>query len=287
MISMDQARTLKGKTLLGAGGSKLGTIDSLYADREDGDLTFATVNTGKFGSKTSFVPLGEASLKGDDVVVAYDEDLVSSAPQIDEDSDLSPEEEQRLYAHYGLSGNENYNAQFTADTSADTSDRENVHGTVGHDTSGPTTDDAMTRSEEQLRVGKQQVETGRVRLRKFVVEENVTETVPVTREEVRIEREPITDANVGNAMDGPAISEEEHEVVLHAERAVVQKEAVPVERVRVDVDTVTEQQQVNETVRKEQIEMEGGEATTRQSGDVYPEGERTETKSELDIEPRR
>ena len=280
MISMDQARTLKGKTILGAGQIKLGTIESLYADREDGDLTFATVNTGKFGSKTSFVPLGEATLQGDNVVVAYDEDLVSSAPQIDEDSDLSPEEEQRLYAHYGLSGDENYNAQFNAGTS----DRGNEHGTAGHDTSGPTTDDAMTRSEEQLRVGKQSTEAGRVRLRKFVTEENVTETVPVTREEVRIEREPITDANMGKAMDGPAISEEEHEVVLHAEQAVVQKEAVPVERVRVDVDTVTEQQQVNETVRKEQIELEDGGAG------VYPtEGSRTETEtdSKLDIEPRR
>jgi uncharacterized protein (TIGR02271 family) len=277
MIPMDQARTLKGKTLMGAGQTKLGTLDSLYADREDGDLTFATVNTGKFGSKTSFVPLGEATLQGDNVVVAYDEDLVSSAPQIDEDSDLSPEEEQRLYAHYGLSGNENYNAQFNAGTAG------NEHGTVGHDTSGPTTDDAMTRSEEQLRVGTQSVEAGRVRLRKFVTEENVTETVPVSREQVTIEREPITDGNVGKAVDGPAISEEEHEVVLHAEQAVVEKEAVPVERVRVGKETVTEQQQVSETVRKEQIEMEDGGA------DVYPADatSRTETNSTLDIEPRR
>ncbi len=279
MIPMDQARTLKGKTLLGAGQTPLGTIDSLYADREDGDLTFATVHTGKFGSRTSFVPLGEAALEGDDVVVAYDEQLVASAPQIDEDSDLSPEGEQRLYAHYGLTGNDD-DAELPAGTGMG-----NEHGTVGHDTSGSTTDDAMTRSEEQLRVGTQTTEAGRVRLRKFVVEENVTETVPVTREEVRIEREPITDANMGKAMDGPAISEEEHEVVLHAEQAVVQKEAVPVERVRVDVDTVTEQQQVNETVRKEQIEMEDGGAgvyPTETSGRTQ-----TETDSTLDIEPRR
>jgi uncharacterized protein (TIGR02271 family) len=80
--------------------------------------------------------------------------------------------------------------------------------------------------------------------------------VPVSHEEVRVEREPITDANVGNAYDGPAISEEEHEVVLHAERAVVSKEAVPVERVRLDTQTVTEQQQVSEQVRKEQIEVD-------------------------------
>src|SRR3712207_4196019 len=115
----------------------------------------------------------------------------------------------------------------------------------------------MTLSEERLNVGTQRVETGRARLRKYVVSENVTQTVPVTREEVRVEREPITDANVGNAMDGPAISEEEHEVTLHAERAVVEKEAVPVERVRLDTTTVTEQQQVSADLRKEEIEVDG------------------------------
>ncbi|GAB4081035.1 YsnF/AvaK domain-containing protein [Modestobacter muralis] len=133
----------------------------------------------------------------------------------------------------------------------------NQHGTVGHDTSGPTTDDAMTLSEERLNVGTQRVEAGRARLRKYVVTENVTQTVPVSHEEVRVQREPITDANMGDAMSGPAISEEEHEVVLHAEQPVVAKEAVPVERVRLDVDTVTEQQQVTDTVRKEQVDTDG------------------------------
>ena len=138
-----------------------------------------------------------------------------------------------------------------------------MHGTVGHDTSGPTTDNAMTLSEERLSVGTRSEEVGRARLRKYVVTENVTETVPVTREEVRIEREPITDANIGNAMDGPAISEEEHEVTLHAERAVVAKEAVPVERVRLDKQTVTEHETVTEGLRKEEIEVDGVADTTR------------------------
>jgi uncharacterized protein (TIGR02271 family) len=133
--------------------------------------------------------------------------------------------------------------------------------TVGHDTSGPTTDDAMTRSEERLNVGTRSQEAGRARLRKYVVTENVTETVPVSREEVRVEREPITDANVGKAMDGPAISEEEHEVVLHEETPVVEKEAVPVERVRLDKDTVTEEVQVSEGLRKEEIEVDGVDET--------------------------
>ena len=93
----------------------------------------------------------------------------------------------------------------------------------GRDTSGPTTDDAMTRSEEELTVGKTERESGRVRLKKYVVEDEVTETVPVRREEVRVEREPITDANRGDALDGPDISEEEHEVTLRSEEPVVEK----------------------------------------------------------------
>jgi len=115
----------------------------------------------------------------------------------------------------------------------------------------------MTRSEEQLHVGTEKVEAGRARLRKHVVTEMVTKTVPVSHEEVSIEREPITEENRGAATDGPAISEEEHEVVLHAERPVVAKEAVPVERVRLGKETVSSEHQVSEEVRKEQIEGDG------------------------------
>jgi uncharacterized protein (TIGR02271 family) len=114
----------------------------------------------------------------------------------------------------------------------------------------------MTRSEEQLHVGTESVEAGRARLRKYVVTENVSRTVPVSHEEIRVEREPITDATVGAALEGPAISAEEHEVTLRAERPVVEKQAVPVERVRLDKETVTEQRQVTDTVRKEQIEAD-------------------------------
>jgi uncharacterized protein (TIGR02271 family) len=115
----------------------------------------------------------------------------------------------------------------------------------------------MTRSEEELRVGTTEREAGRARLRKYVVEDEVTQTVPVRREEVRVEREPITDANIDNATEGPAISDEEHEVVLHEEQAVVDKQAVPKERVRLDKETYTEEQQVSDTVRKEEIEIDG------------------------------
>jgi uncharacterized protein (TIGR02271 family) len=139
---------------------------------------------------------------------------------------------------------------------------------VGTTSIGPATPRA-TLSEEQLRVGTQTGEAGRARLRKYVVTENVTQTVPVSREEARIEREPITDANRDQAMSGPVISEDEHEVVLRGERPVVEKEAVPVERVRLDTETVTDQVTVNEEVRKEQLDtgIDGGTGAQRDIDD--------------------
>jgi uncharacterized protein (TIGR02271 family) len=118
----------------------------------------------------------------------------------------------------------------------------------------------MTRSEEELRVGKRQTESGRARLRKYVVTENVIQAVPVTHEEVRIEREPITDANREQAMSGAEISEEEHEVVLHAEEPVVEKQTVAKERVRMSTETVSEDREVSEDVRKEQIDTDGADS---------------------------
>jgi uncharacterized protein (TIGR02271 family) len=115
----------------------------------------------------------------------------------------------------------------------------------------------MTRSEEELRIGTTRRERGRARLRKWVETEQVQQTVPVQREEVRVEREPVTDANLDDAMSGPDISEAEHEVTLREEEAVVEKRVVPRERVRLGKETVTGEEQVAEEVRKEQVDVEG------------------------------
>lgn len=114
-----------------------------------------------------------------------------------------------------------------------------------------------------LSVGTEKQATGRARLRKYGTTENVTQTVPVQREEVRLEREPVTDANVNAATSGPAISDADHEVVLHEERAVVDKETVPVERVRLGTETVADEVTVDEQVRKERIEADGIDDTPR------------------------
>ena len=251
MPTIQDVQTWQGQNLHDNDGDKIGEIVDIYLDRQSGEPEWLAVKTGLFGSNLSFVPIREASGSGDGVKVPYEKSLVKDAPNVQADGELSPEEEQRLYQHYSLEfGDFDYDKDYDAD-------RTDARGTVGHDTSGPTTDEAMTRSEEELRVGKTSRETGRARLKKFIVTENVETTVPVQREEVRVEREPITDANAGNAMDGPALSEEEHEVVLNAEQPVVEKNVVPKERVRLDKETVTEEVGVNEEVRKERIEAEG------------------------------
>jgi uncharacterized protein (TIGR02271 family) len=263
MPNIDTVRSWQGATLVDRDGDRVGTIDAIYVDDQTGEPEWALVNTGLFGTKSSFVPLAQASGSGDQVQVPYQKQLVKDAPRVDTDQHLSEAEEQQLWTHYGLDYGSGYETGTTAGYT-DSADRDGdgtydqVRDTaVGRDTSGPTTDDAMTRSEEELRVGTETRERGRARLRKHVVTETQQVTVPVQREEVRVEREPITDANLDDATSGPAISEEEHEVTLHEEEPVVEKRALPKERVRLDTETVTEERQVAEEVRKEQIEVEG------------------------------
>src|SRR3712207_4932919 len=251
MPTIQDVQTWKGLDLYDNDGDKIGEIVDVYLDRQTDQPEWLAVKTGLFGSNVSFVPITEARSNGEGVTVPYEKSLVKDAPNAQADGELSPEEERRLYEHYNVEfGDFDYDRDYRGDADAEV-------GGPGHDTSGPNTDNAMTRSEEELRVGKTQTEVGRARLRKYIVTEQVQTTVPVQREEVRIEREPITEGNVDRALDGPALSEEEHEVTLHAEQPVVEKNVVPKERVRLEKDTFTEEQTVTDEVRKERIEADG------------------------------
>jgi uncharacterized protein (TIGR02271 family) len=227
----------QGRTLTDRNGDEIGTIESLYVDHQTDKPEWALVNSGLFGSKASFVPLAGASLRGEDLMADVEVQQVKDSPKMSSGDELSEQQEAELFRHYGI--------EYTTEGSVTATD----------DARG--TDEAMTRSEEELRVGTAERERGRARLRKYVVTEQVQQTVPVRREEVRVEREPITDGNVDQALDGPEISEEEHEVVLHEEEPVVEKRTVPKERVRMEKESVTDEAQVSEQVRKEQIEADG------------------------------
>jgi uncharacterized protein (TIGR02271 family) len=272
--SIETVQSWQGRTMVDPAGDKLGTIDAIYLDDETGQPEWATVTSGLFSAKIAFVPLAQAQDTGDSVQVPYDKQQVKDAPAMQADGSLSQDDEAELYRHYGLDYSEHRSDSGlpagTAGQGIDSRDRngDGVYddvpdSAVSRDTSGPITDDAMTRSEEELRVGTESRERGRARLRKYVTTEHQTVTVPVQREEVRVEREPITDANLDAATSGPAISEEEHEVTLREEEVVVDKRAVPKERVRLDTETVTEERQVAEEVRKEQIQVDGDQSTYR------------------------
>jgi uncharacterized protein (TIGR02271 family) len=252
MLDQNRLNDVMGSTVYDSEGNKIGKVGEVYTDDQTGQPTWATVNTGLFGSNESLVPIREASFTGDDLTVPYSKDQVKDAPNVATDGHLSPDEEQTLYEHYGMSYS-------THDQSVDSG----TDYTDGHDMSGPNTDDAMTRSEEQVQVGTRTEESGRARLRKYVVTENVTQTVPVRKEKAVLESEPITDANRDAATSGADISEEEHEVTLHEERPVVEKTVEPVERVRLGTEAVQGEETVSEDVRKEQIEADGEYADRR------------------------
>ena len=258
MISTDDMSRVTGSTVVDNDGDRIGTAGEVYVDDTSGQPEWVTVNTGLFGTAHSFVPLAQADLSGSGLRVPYDKKRVKDAPRLGDSGHLTPQEEDELYRYYGISGEGRTDdlylerdTQTTATTGFD-SGRE----TVGHDTSGPTTDDAMTRSEERLSVGTERREAGRARLRKYVTTETQTVDVPVSHEEVRVVTEPVTDANRAKSVDGPTITEAEHEVVLHEEVPVVDVEAVPVERVRIDVATVTETEAVSGQVGDEHVEVD-------------------------------
>ncbi len=264
MPEMTEAYDWKGRTMVDSDGEKLGKISEIYEDPQTGKPEWATVSSGMFGNKSNFVPLAGASPAGEDVRAQVTKAQVKDAPGVEADGELSEQEERGLFEHYGVPYTDEGSVTAQGQPAGDQRvERAGEPGVVGRDTSGPTTDDAMTRSEEELSVGTRQRETGRARLRKYIVTEQVTKTVPVQREEVRIEREPITDANRDAAMSGGDLTEEEHEVTLHEDEVVVDKNVVAKERVRMGKETVSENREVTEEVRKEQIESEGEERPRR------------------------
>lgn len=298
MTMPGQWDNLTGSTAVDAEGQKVGKVGQIYLDDATGQPTWVTVSTGLFGMRESFAPLYNAQPGDGELRLAVTKQMVKDAPNVDSDAHLEESEIDALYQHYAgyldpagpqagaaQAGGADYAAGtetgygtgtdtgYAAGTGTGYASREGTAGyagtgadeSQGRGVPGSATGDAMTRSEERLRVGTQSTEVGRARLRKYVVTEPVSTTVPVSHEEVRVEREPITDANADAAMSGPDITEDEHEVTLRAERPVVDKEAVPVERVRLGTETVTEDHQVNEEVRKEQIDTPDMDVDQRRS----------------------
>jgi len=271
MIDQKSVERLYECDVIDARGDRIGSVKQVWLDEASGQPVWASVHTGLFGMRESFVPIQDAQVKDKHITVPVEKQKVKDAPAVDAAGGrLSDAEQADLYEYYGmipmansgdhdrLSGQQrgratgrHEQAGGRPDTGRQDMTRQDASGqrTTGQRGTGQ---ESMTRSEEQLKIGKEQVETGRVRLVKHTVTEQQNITVPVSHEEVRVVREPITG---GGAPRGRAFGDEEAEVVLHEERPVVGKETVAVERVGLGKETVTEQRTVSGEVRKERIDV--------------------------------
>jgi len=215
-------------------GEKIGKVEEIFYDASTDQPEWVGLGTGFFGTKRVLVPVAGASATDDGLTVPYDKEQIKNSPDIDSD-EISGQTEQSLHEYYGL-GSSGTNlpradSAFERDSGA--------------------TDEAVTRSEEELRVGKREVEAGGVRLRKWVETEPVEAEVELRQETAHVVREPLNEP-VGD----DAIGEEEIEVPLRGEQAVVQKEVVAKERVGLEKDVQADRQRVTDEVRKEHVEVE-------------------------------
>ncbi len=224
-MTVDRLAQLRGAPVFDSAGDKIGKVEEIFYDYESNQPEWIGLGTGFFGTKRVLVPVRDASIAGDGVSVPYSKDVVKDAPDVDGD-EISPETERELYAHYS-----------------------------GGDADAPTgREGTVTRHEEELQVGKQSVEAGQARLRKWVETESVDVDVDLKRETARVTREkidePVSDADIG---------EDELKVPLRAEQPVVAKQTVAKERIGLEKDVETEKQTVSDEVRKERVDVEGGE----------------------------
>ncbi|MFJ2114740.1 MULTISPECIES: DUF2382 domain-containing protein [unclassified Streptomyces] len=272
----DNPSSLNGRSVYDQDGDKIGNVGEVYVGDRSGRPEWVTVKTGLFGMKESLVPLTGARRAGEDIHVPYAKETVKEAPRLDADEHLDPGQEKQLYHHYGLTaaggiaaagmgtaagtrtGTAAGTGMSTGRAAAAPEARTGrpmagVRGSMP--TEGKEGYEELIRSEEQLHITTEEREVGHARLRKVVVTENVTTSVPLSHEEVRVVHEAISPEDRAN-IRGSRIGEAQTEVTLHAEQPVISKESVPVERVRMEREKVTEQKEVTAEVRKEQIEYD-------------------------------
>jgi len=225
-MTMERITEARGAPVYDDSGEKIGSIEEIFYDNDTGEPKWVGIGSGFLGTKRVLVPLESAQLGEDGLNVPYPKKLVKDSPDIDSD-EISEQTEQELYAYYQLSG------------------QAPSKGKKGKSA------EELTRSEEELKVGKRSVEGGAVRLRKWVETEPVDVDVELKHETARVTRE---------AVDEPVdadLSEETIEVPLRAEEAVTQKQVVAKERIGIQKDVKSETATVTDEVRKEQIEVEG------------------------------
>jgi stress response protein YsnF len=297
MLDEREVSAAIGTTAYDVTGQKIGTVEHFYVDDRTGAPTWVSVTTGLFGTRQSVVPAVDASFADGGLRLPVAVDAVKNAPPLTGDH-LTPDDEAELRRHYGT-GAQVREAAPVAPAAATPPPATPPPATPPPVTPPATTsaapptvqlpaevarppatadDGAMTRSEEQLAVGTERVAATRARLVKYVVTEEVQITVPIRREEIRLEQVPIDapDDGPGESLltDGTPATGGRHasesglpdEIVLHTERPVVTVEVVPTERVRLRTELVQGQETVTGQVQREQIVVDQDLAPSATAG---------------------
>ncbi|MEU7629191.1 DUF2382 domain-containing protein [Nocardia sp. NPDC049220] len=236
--------TLIGSAVYDPGGDKIGKVKRVYIDNDSGSPTWVAVSTGLF-SEDSLVPLAGARHRRDvgALQVQVAKEAVKSAPHLERDGLISPEAEQQLFDHYKID----------PDQPGWYADEQQPHQAAEQHQ-----DAEMIRAQARLEFGAEQETIGSARMRDRMVAEDETVPVPIAPEQVRNERAPISD-RAGIAPSG----EHEAERAPHGDRMTINRESVPVERVRFAVDEVADNRTLPDTVRTEHIGIDGVEDPDR------------------------
>jgi stress response protein YsnF len=210
-VDIDTALEWRGRTVVDRDGERIGTLDELYLDERD-QPAWAAIRTGFLGLQHSLVPLTDMRPAGDDLEVPYDRQRIKDAPAVEASEQVLDEDADRLRRHYGLDGartdRDDVVATRMAEAESGTDEPREAADRPGPASTEAETDDAMTRSEEELVVGTRRRSRGRARLRKYVVTEHVQKTIPVRREEVRLEFEPADGENAERPEDSDPPAED-------------------------------------------------------------------------------
>ena len=242
MLAADTApSSLAGLEVVDRRGERLGRVCQVY--RDGAELGWIGVRGNLFGTEEVLVPLDGAVLEDDVIAVAAVRNRFQAAPRRRPDAPLDAAERDRLRTFWADAAGNDAVARLPVERVTTTE----TPTTIPAESAG-----VMTASEERLHIETERVPRTRVRLKKIVVTEQRTISVPVRHEEYRLIREPITDAD---PVAGGAIGPDEQEVVLYEERVVVTTEVVPVERIRLVKEEVVETREVSGSVRRERIEL--------------------------------
>ena len=238
-ITIDRLSEARGLDVYDSDGDKIGSVEEIYYDEQTNEPEWVGIGTGFFKTKRVLVPVQGADLRDDGLYVRFSKSQVKDSPDVKADDEISEDTERQLYTYYGIDYSERRSDTVLPERGAPTEARGAREGQV-------------TRSEEELAVGKRDVEVGRARLRKWVQREPVEADVELRRETARVTRE-----RVDQPVSGAEIGEDEVEVGLRSEEPVVQKQTVAKERVGLEKDVETDVETVRDEVRKERVEVEG------------------------------